>query len=437
MANSKNTKKDRDEKKSGDLSELNEGYSSYDTDKNSETEGSEFISKYSSQPEDENDYSKSVYASKINKSFGDSSKTKNTSSEQKEEEDEDDDTYTSQLGNDQRKGYDQRNSRKTEQYQPGNRYSGSTHQLSYDQQGHYQQPVRNEQQYRQDYNNHQFRNRRSESPYYQNQQGFSNRNQGYEYGQTEQSQYSRYDQRNPYASYQSQDQPYPTGAYNQQNYNQHYNQLSFQQPRQEYNQSYNQAYNYGNQFGNQQFVNRGYENHNYNDQDNGLRSSYNTQGFGNSIYRHENDHPEFGGSGYSGSTFGGQGSGEFRSNAYNQQYPYGDPGFSSRREFRNPSRGYTRNYRQDEQQRNNYQHDEDGLTHSHDNYGHSENSYNSPYGNEREEQYGHERDNGHSTRSHNQSRNFENQNRREDERNYKQQYGHSNKRGRNRNRQNF
>ena len=78
MANSKNTKKDRDEKRSGDLSELNDSSFSYGTESDSETEGSEFISKYSSSSaDDENDYSKSAYASKINKSYGDSTKSKN------------------------------------------------------------------------------------------------------------------------------------------------------------------------------------------------------------------------------------------------------------------------------------------------------------------------------------------------------------------------
>lgn len=309
MANSKNTKKDRDEKKSGDLSELNESYISYGTasKSNSETAGSEFTGKYASSfdEEDEMDHPTSVYASKINKTYGESSKNRT----KQQEEAEDDYSYTSQLGNDQRSD---------EQYPTARRqHRGRTHQLSYDQQFRYQRPSSFQQPYDQPYQQ------------YDN----SNDQPSYERGHRQ----TRF-----------QHQPY--------GYQPRY-ESSQQQP-----QGFNQAYNYGNQFGNQQFVNRGYENHNYNDQSNRLRSSFNTQGFGDSIYRHETFHPERGGSGYAGSTFGGEGNGEFRSNPYDYDHPYGNPEFKThRQEFRNPSRGYTRNYRLDEEHRNDYQHDEDGI----------------------------------------------------------------------------
>lgn len=415
MANSKNTKKDRDEKKSGDLSELNEGYPSYGTagKSNSETAGLEFTSKYSSSfDEEENDYPTSAYASKINKSYGESTKKKTR------EEDDDDYSYTSQLGNDQR--------------------SGRTHQLSYDQQFRYQQqqPSQYQQQYKPSYN-------QSNQPQAGRQYGNPNFQQGQQpQGYTHQdfNQRPLY-QHQPFGYQQRYSNPYPQGQepYAPQGYAQNYQNPgspvygpSYGQP-----QGFNQAYNYGNQFGNQQFVNRGYENHNYNDQSNRLRSSFNTQGFGDSIYRHESYHPEAGGSGYAGSTFGGHGTGEFRSNPYDYNQPYGNPSFPThRQEFRNPSRGYNRNYRLDEERRNDYQHDEDGIKGYQNEYpGNFESGYTSPYGNEREEQFGYEREySQHGRSQYNPNRDFEDRN---FGHNFERSYGpyeRSNRKSRNRRR---
>jgi hypothetical protein len=407
MANSKNTKKDRDEKKSSDLSELNESYStpSYGTasKSDSETAGSEFTSKYSSRDDDEKDQQTSAYASKINKSFGESEKSRDQSNGgEKESKDDDDYSYTSQLGNDQRSG-----GRIGEQYANiGNQGSGRTHQLSYDQQFRYQQPSQQSYtpSYQQPYSTQQsygsqqsYGTQQYDTPnYQQNYQGYSNQeynsNQGYNQRFTNRNQ--PYESQQRYSNRYSQEQ----GQFRNSGYAQQSNQgpgpgyaQTFYGPTYDQPQGFNQAYNYGKQFGNQQFVNRGYENHNYNDQSNRLRSSFNTQGFGDSIYRHENYHPEAGGSGYSGSTFGGEGSGEFRSNQYQQ--PYGNPSFPThRQEFRNPSRGYTRNYRFDEEHRNDYQRDEDNILGYRDEEG-FENDY-TPYGNEREERFQAERERG-------------------------------------------
>jgi hypothetical protein len=419
MANSKNTKKDRDEKKAGDLSALNENYPSNGTAANSdsETAGSEFTSKSSSSfdEEEENDHRISAYASKINKSYGESSdKSPSQKNEKEEEKEEDDYSYTSQLGNDQRseqsgKQFSSRN----------NPYRGSSHQLSYDQQFRYQQrQPSSSQQYGQSYN----------KPFDQ-----SYGNQGYQSGSQQRFSNQRQGFVNQNQSYRS-SQEYPN-SFSQQNFQGPGYDRSTYGPSYDQPQGYNQAYNYGNQFGNQQFVNRGYENHNYNDQSNRLRSSFNTQGFGDSIYRHENYHPEAGGSGYAGSTFGGQGSGEFRSNEFEHNQPYGNPSFPThRQEFRNPSRGYTRNYRQDEQRRNEYQNDEDGILGFQNEYDrHFESGYHTPYGNEREEQYRNERESSRYGRPRNDSnRNFENREQGRDfERNYSS-YERSNRKNRNR-----
>jgi hypothetical protein len=420
MANSKNTKKDRDEKKSGDLSALNDSFSSYDSE--TDSPNPEFTSKYSAYDEnDSKDYSTSAYASKINKSYGsETSKSKNSNDQ------DDDDSYTSQLGN------DQRSPDKREQYRTtgSQQYRGKVNQLSYDQQGHYQPPVQ------QEYNQQRAFDQPYGNPGYGNQ-SYRNQNQnfgapGYQQGQGYQNQVFN----NPSFGYQNQ----PFGYNQQQGYpaqfHPQYQQRQFQQPgfgaQQQFNQPYqsqgfqqpqgfNQSSNYGNQYGNQQFVNRGYENHNYNDQNNGLRSSFNTQGFGDSVYRHENFHPENGGSGYAGSTFGGQGSGEYRGQEYGDQQQFGAPHFTSHREFRNPSRGFNRDYRRDEAERNNYQRDEDGYTRG------FEGSFNSPYG---EEQFGYERD---FSRPFPEDRNFESQNYRSDfERRNREQNNRSNRKARNR-----
>ncbi len=50
-------------------------------------------------------------------------------------------------------------------------------------------------------------------------------------------------------------------------------------------------------------------------QENGLRKSYNTQGFCSDIYQHKSI-PHAGGSGYNGSMYGGQGFGDFRKDSF-------------------------------------------------------------------------------------------------------------------------
>lgn len=397
MANSKNTKQHRDEKKSGDLSELHDNYSfEGEDDVESKSAHPEFTSKYSSsKDEDESRKQTSAYASKINKSFGTDAGFKNRS----KAEDNDDYSYSSQLGNDQRDP-SKESFRSNNPYQ----FSGRTHQLSYDQQFRYQQPQYQQPQYQQPFDGG-----------YNQFQGYSNQgnvNQGPEYsnpygyqGSFNQNQPFDYNRQQPYQ------QQYRQGSFQNQNFRQqNYNQqFGFQQPfgQQNSNQNFqpqgfnqfNQYNPYENQFRNQQPVNRGYENHNYNDQSNRFRSSFNTQGFGSSIYRHENYQPDPTGSGYAGSTFGGQGPGEFRSNeSFNDQQHYDNTDFRFRQELKNPSRGFNRNYRQDEQERNNYQHDEDGYTKRgfkgfpNANFEDPFSGFHSPYGNEREEQFGYERE---------------------------------------------
>lgn len=393
MANSKNTKQDREEKKSGDLTELN-NYS-YESENDLESKGvhPEFTGKYaSSKGKEEGEESPtSAYASKINKSYGSDSGSKN-----KSKEDNSDYSYTSQLGNDQR---DQSN----QSYPSTNatQYNGRRHQLSYDQQFRYQQP-----QYQQPYDAGFNQNQPGNHPGHLNQEfqqpDYSTphsylrtmqQDQQYDYNQQPYQQ--RYQQPYNQASFQNQN-------FRQQNYNQGFGyQQPFGQPTSNQHfqpRGFNQFDPYENQFRNEQPINRGYENHNYNDQSNRFRSSFNTQGFGNSIYRHENYQPDAGGSGYAGSTFGGQGPGEFRTNElFNEQQRYDNTEFRFRQEVKNPSPGFNRNYRQEEQERNNYQHDEDGYMRGfkrqfNPNFEDHFSGYYSPYGNEREEQYGYERE---------------------------------------------
>ena len=149
MANSKNTKQDRDEKKSSDLSELNNYSSESENDFESKSAHPEFTSQYSSSKGNDEDKNRtSAYASKINKSFGGDAGFKNRG----KGEENDEYSYTSQLGNDQRDS-SKESFRSSTPYQS----SGRTHQLSYDQQfrsqqPQYQQPQYQQPQYQQPYN---------------------------------------------------------------------------------------------------------------------------------------------------------------------------------------------------------------------------------------------------------------------------------------------
>lgn len=391
MANSKNTKKDRDEKKSGDLSELHNSYS-FDAENDFESESAqpEFTSKFASSKDDEEDRnSTSVFASKINKSYGNDSSFESMSNG---------------------KRVNNREDFRSASPQP---YTGRTHQLSYDQQFRAQQP-----QYQQPY----------ETDFYQ-KQPFSSAppfNQGFQQGTSnpdEQQDSFSHNQAFENDQQRRYQYPYNQGAFQNRNFRQpNYNQsFGYQQPfgQQPSNQyfephSFNQFNPYVNQFRNEQPVNRGYENYYFNDQSNRYRSSFNTQGFGNSVYRHENFQPDPSGSGYAGSTFGGQGQGEFRSNEqFNEHQRYDSPDFRFRREQKKPSFGFNQNYRMDEQERNNYQQDEDGFKRGFRGFSNSYaedhfNGFNSPYGNEREEQYGYEREFSQNQRPFNERERFEN-----------------------------
>lgn len=391
MANSKNTKQHRDEKKSGDLSELQNNYSfEGEDDFESKSAHPEFTSKQSSSKDaQEAKNQTSAYALKINKPYGTDTNSKN-----KSKEDNDDYSYTSQLGNDQR-DYSRESFKSNDPYQ----FSGRTHQLSYDQQFRYQQPH-----YQQPPDNGY-----TQYQGYDNQGGNTNQGPAFLNPYPNQAPFSqnRPFENNQQFYQQRYQQPYNQGSFPNQNFRQqNYNQgFGYQQPFGQQNsnqqfqpQGFNQSNPYDNRYENQQTVNRGYENRNYNDQSNRFRSSFNTQGFGNSIYRHENYQPDPMGSGYAGSTFGGQGPGEFRSNEFfNEQQNYDNTDFRFRQELKNPSRGFNRNYRQDERERNNYQHDEDVYTRGFKGFANANfedpfNGFHSPYGNEREEQYGYERE---------------------------------------------
>ena len=332
MANSKNTKQYREEKKSGDLSELND-LNFFDNKKDIDTQ--------SPHPEFIHLHQTSVYASKINKTYG----TESGNKKQNIRESMDDYSHTSP-------------SKKIQHS------SGRTHQLSYDQQFRYQEPLYEkpgnediQQPRSRDYLNQEF------------QQGYSN----------------FYGYQHPY------NQRYPS------DYHQfHYNHRNFSPdiPAQNFN-SFNP---YQNRYDKQEGVNRGNENYNYNDQSNKFRSSYNTQGFGNSIYRHENYQPDESGSGYAGSTFGGQGPGEFRNNElFNEQQQYDNPDFRFRQELKNPPTGFNQHFHQDGFRGNNYRSDEEKYNDRFKgqyppNYEDQFSGFHSPYGNEREEQYGYERE---------------------------------------------
>src|SRR3954462_317737 len=227
MANSKNTKRDRDEKKSGDLSELHNNYS-FDAENDLESASPEFTSKYSSskgKDEKENDNSTSAYASKINKSFGNDSHFKNKDGKAETNED----SYTSQLGTDQRSS-----SKESFKSTSPNQYSGRTHQLSYDQQFRHQEP-QFQQPYDANFNqNQQFQNQRY-------QQGFSNPygNQG----SFNQHQPFGFNQQQPYQN----QNPYNQGSFQNQDFRQHsHNQrFGYQQP-------------YGQQYANPNFQSQGF-----------------------------------------------------------------------------------------------------------------------------------------------------------------------------------
>ncbi|HSH67371.1 MAG TPA: hypothetical protein VLB84_16625, partial [Bacteroidia bacterium] len=247
MANSKNTKKDRDEKKFGDLSELNNS-NSPENDSEFESVNSEFINKSSSSFDREEKNSKSAYASQINKSYGNSS---NRSEDKKSN-----DTHKASFETDQQ----------NENHESVNRrYTESPHQLSYDQQGRYQPPHSYQQRYEREFN---------QQPY----QAYKNQNNYERYNNQESQRYqSRSHGQDSFNQNQFHTQRYPINQSSKRfdrREDSYYDQQQFQpQKYQEYlPQERNKSYANINDFENQQFINRGYENHNYNDQSNKLRS---------------------------------------------------------------------------------------------------------------------------------------------------------------------